>query len=175
MAPFVLAAIPQLIQLAPSLIRLFGSGGDQAEKNAKAAEAVVEIAKAVTSQPTAEGAVAAIQANPAVAAEFVKGIEDQWYSLSGEAGGGGIAGARDQAAKMTPPDKPWMSPALWVTAALTPLVYMVVAIVLLKDGWTNEIRVMVVSAVLSLVLGSVSGFWLGTSFSSQRKTELLVK
>jgi len=175
MAPFVLAALPSLIQSAPSLIRLFGNGGEQAEKNAKAAEAVVEIAKVVTAQPTAEGAVAAIQASPAVAAEFIKGIENQWYSLAGEAGGGGIAAARDQAAKMTPPDRPWMSPALWISVALLPLVYMVVAIVLLQEGWTNEIRVMVVSSVLSLVLGSVSGFWLGTSFSSQRKTELLGK
>lgn len=175
MVPFVLAALPSLIQAAPNLIRLFGNGGEQAEKNAKAAEAVVEIAKAVTSQPTAEGAVAAIQANPAVAAEFVKGVEDQWYSLSGEAGGGGISGARDYAAKMIPPDKPWMSPALWVTIAMMPLVYLVVIIVLQGEGWSNEIRVMVVSSVLSLVLGSVSGFWLGTSFSSQRKTELLGK
>jgi putative chitinase len=175
MVPFVLAALPSLIQAAPNLIRLFGNGGEQAEKNAKAAEAVVEIAKAVTSQPTAEGAVAAIQANPEVAAEFVKGVEDQWYSLSGEAGGGGISGARDYAAKMSPPDKPWMSPALWVTIAMMPLVYLVVIIVLQGEGWSNEIRVMVVSSVLSFVLGSVSGFWLGTSFSSQRKTELLGK
>lgn len=175
MAPFVLAALPSLIQSAPSLIRLFGNGGENAEKNAKAAEAVVEIAKTITAESTAEGAVAAIRSNPSVAAQFVKGIEDQWYSLSGEAGGGGIAGARDYANKLTPQEKPWMSPALWVTVALIPLVYIVVAIVLLQEGWTNEIRVMVVSAVLSLCLGSVSGFWLGTSFSSQRKTELLGK
>ncbi|MBK8773097.1 MAG: glycoside hydrolase family 104 protein [Rhizobiales bacterium] len=63
MAPFVLAAIPSLIQAAPALIRLFGHG-EQAEKNAKAAEIAVEIAKAVTDQPTAEGAVAAIQSDP---------------------------------------------------------------------------------------------------------------
>lgn len=175
MAPFVLAALQALIPSTPSLIRLFGNGGEQAEKNAKAAEAVVEIAKAVTNQPTAEGAVSAIQSSPAVAAEFVKGIEDQWYSLAGEAGGGGISGARDYAAKMTPTDKPWMSPALWVTIAMMPLAYLVVIIVLQGEGWSNEIRVMVVSSVLSLVLGSVSGFWLGTSFSSQRKTELLGK
>ena len=44
MAPFVLAALPSLINAAPSLIRLFGGGGEQTEKNAKAAEIAVEIA-----------------------------------------------------------------------------------------------------------------------------------
>jgi hypothetical protein len=169
MAPFIAAAIPALVQLAPSLIRLFGSGGEQAEKNAKAAETVVEIAKAVTSQPTAEGAVAAAQANPEFAAQFAKSIEDQWYSLSGEAGGGGIAGARkaDSAASASP--APWKSPALWVTLALLPLVYMVVAAVLFGDGWTAEIRAMVVSSVISIVLGGVVGYYLGSSYGSQKK------
>lgn len=175
MAPFIAAAIPALIKEAPALIRLFGSGGEQTEKNAKAAEVVVEIAKAVTSEPTAEGAVAAIQANPSVAAQFVKGIEDQWYSLSGEAGGGGIAGARDYANKMTPQDKPWMSPTLWVSVALLPLLYMVVAIVLTQDGWATEIKIMVVSSVMSLVAGGIVQFWLGTSFGSQKKTDLIAE
>jgi hypothetical protein len=77
MAPFVLAAIPSLIQAAPSLIRLFGKG-EQAEKNAQAAEIAVEIAKAVTEQPTAEGAVTAIQADPEMATTYAKAIEAQW-------------------------------------------------------------------------------------------------
>ena len=47
MAPFVMAAIPALIEAAPALIRLFGKG-EQSETNAKAAEAVAAIAKEVT-------------------------------------------------------------------------------------------------------------------------------
>jgi muramidase (phage lysozyme) len=67
--PFIAAALPMLIEAAPALIRLFGNS-PQAEKNAKAAEAVADIAKTVTGQPTVEGAVAAIQGDPSVAAQF---------------------------------------------------------------------------------------------------------
>jgi hypothetical protein len=135
-APFIAAAIPSLIQAAPALIRLFGNS-EQAEKNAKAAEVAVEIAKAVTETPTAEGAVAAMQADPELASTYAKAVSAHWYELAGEAGGGGIAGARqaDQAAMQQ--GKPWMSPALWVAVLILPLVYMVVAAVMFGADWTN--------------------------------------
>ena len=174
MAPFVAAALPALLQAAPALIRLFGKG-EQSEKNAKAAEVAVEIAKAVTDQTTAEGAVAAIQADPVLATSYAKAVEAQWYELTGEAGGGGIGGARkyDTAAQAT--GKPWLSPALWISLLLLPLVYLVVIAVMFGDGWTNDIRAMVVSSIISLVLGSVTGFFLGTSYGSQRKTDLMAE
>ena len=171
-APFIAAAIPSLIQAAPALIRLFGNS-EQAEKNAKAAEVAVEIAKAVTETPTAEGAVAAMQADPELANTYARAVAAQWYELAGEAGGGGIAGARqaDQAAMQQ--GKPWLSPALWVAVLILPLVYMVVAAVMFGEGWTNDIRAMVVSSIISLVLGSITGFFLGTSYGSQQKTAML--
>lgn len=173
MAPFVAAAIPALLQAAPALIRLFGKG-EQSEKNAKAAEVAVEIAKAVTDQPTAEGAVAAIQADPEVATSYAKAIEAQWYSLASEAGGGGIAGAREFSARMTPPEKPWMSPSLWVTLSLLPLVYMALYAVLYKGGFSDDIRAMVLGAIFGgLLTGGITAFWFGTSAGSQRKTEML--
>ena len=171
-APFIAAAIPSLIQAAPALIRIFGSG-EQTEKNAKAAEVAVEIAKAVTEKPTAEGAVAAMQADPELATTYAKAVAAQWYELAGEAGGGGISGARqaDQAAMQQ--GKPWMSPALWVAVLILPLVYLVVAAVMFGEGWTNDIRAMVVSSIISLVLGSITGFFLGNSYGSQQKTAML--
>lgn len=171
-APFIAAAIPSLIQAAPALIRLFGNS-EQAEKNAKAAEVAVEIAKAVTETPTAEGAVAAMQADPELANTYARAVAAQWYELAGEAGGGGIAGARqaDQAAMQQ--GKPWLSPALWVAVLILPLVYLVVAAVMFGEGWTNDIRAMVVSSIISLVLGSITGFFLGTSYGSQQKTAML--
>lgn len=174
MVPFVAAALPALIQAAPALIRIFGSG-EQTEKNAKAAEVAVEIAKAVTEQPTAEGAVTAMQADPELASIYAKAVSAHWYELAGEAGGGGIAGARQADQATTPQGKPWMSPALWVAFAILPLVYMTVAAVLFGSDWTMEIKAMVVSSIISLVLGSVTGFFLGTSYGSQKKTAMLAE
>ena len=171
-APFVAAAIPSLIQAAPALIRIFGSG-EQTEKNAKAAEVAVEIAKAVTEKPTAEGAVAAMQADPELATTYAKAVAAQWYELAGEAGGGGIAGARQADRDAMQQSKPWLSPALWVAVLILPLVYLVVAAVMFGEGWTNDIRAMVVSSIISLVLGSITGFFLGTSYGSQQKTAML--
>ena len=174
MVPFVAAALPALINAAPALIRLFGNG-EQSEKNAKAAETVAAIAKEITSQPTVEGAVNAIESDPAQAQAFSQAVESRWYELTGESGGGGIAGARKADAAAQASGKPWMSPALWISLALLPLVYLVVAAVLFGEGWTNDIRAMVVSSIISLVLGSVTGFFLGTSYGSQRKTDMLAE
>jgi muramidase (phage lysozyme) len=172
MAPFILAAIPSLVQAAPALIRLFGKG-EQSEKNAATAEAVAHIAKEITGQPTVEGAVNALSESPEVATKFSEAVEANWFALTGEAGGGGIEGARkaDKVARET--GKPWLSPALWISCGLLPLVYIVVVAVMFGEGWTNDVRAMVVSSIISLVLGSITGFFLGTSYGSQKKTEML--
>jgi membrane protein YqaA with SNARE-associated domain len=49
-----------------------------------------------------------------------------------------------------------------------------VSAVLFGEGWTNDIRAMVVSSIISLVLGSVTGFFLGTSYGSQRRADAMV-
>ena len=82
MIPFIAAALPMLMEAAPALIRLFGSS-PQSEKNAKAAEAVAEIAKTVTGQPTVEGAVQEIRNNPEVAAQFREKIHLSMGELLG--------------------------------------------------------------------------------------------
>jgi hypothetical protein len=174
MAPFIAAALPALISAAPSLIRVFGDG-PQSEKNAQAAEAVAAIAREVTAEPTTEGAVAKLQSDPVMATTFAGAVEEKWFTLTGEAGGGGIAGARKADSEASSGPAPWKSPALWVTLCLLPLVYLVVAAVLFGEGWTAEIRAMVVSSVISIVLGGVSGYYLGTSYGSQKKTEIIAE
>jgi len=67
-----------------------------------------------------------------------------------------------------------MKPAAWysaaVTAAILPLVYWVTWRVL-TGPFGVEVQSMVVGAVVSGGLGAVTGFWLGSSASSQRKDE----
>jgi uncharacterized membrane protein len=67
-----------------------------------------------------------------------------------------------------------MRPAVWyaaaITASLLPLVYLVVWKVL-TGPFTAEVQSMVIGAVVGTVLSSIANFWLGSSASSQRKTE----
>lgn len=68
-----------------------------------------------------------------------------------------------------------MTPAaiysVWITAALLPLVYIVVWFVL-TGTFSSDVQSMVIGAVVSGVLSAITGFWLGSSASSQRKTEI---
>lgn len=59
-----------------------------------------------------------------------------------------------------------------ITAALLPLVYMVVWRVL-TGPFSVEVQSMVIGAIVSGVLQAIVQFWLGTSASSQRKTDLI--
>lgn len=67
-----------------------------------------------------------------------------------------------------------MKPAAWysaaVTAAILPLIYWVTWRVL-TGPFSAEVQSVVVGAVVGSGLGAVTGFWLGSSASSQRKDE----
>ena len=67
-----------------------------------------------------------------------------------------------------------MKPAAWYSAAVTvailPLVYWTTWRVL-TGPFSVEVQSMVVGAVVSGGLSAVTGFWLGSSASSQRKDE----
>ena len=73
-------------------------------------------------------------ADQASAEQFNSAVQSNWYELTGESGGGGIAGARKADTAAQAGGKPWQSPALLVSAALLPLVYLVVAAVLFGAG-----------------------------------------
>lgn len=79
----VTALLPSLIEAAPNLIRIFGSGGAVSERNAKAAEAVAGIARSVTGQSTTEGAVQVIQSDPDVAAKYREQVHQSMGELLG--------------------------------------------------------------------------------------------
>ena len=165
--PFIAAAIPALVQAAPALIRIFGDS-PTSEKNAKAAELVADLAVAATGAQNTQEAVEQIQSDPEASKAFQQAVQDEWYSL--QEVGGGVQAARE-ANKSQPP--PARNLALWVTALLLPLVYMTVAAVLFGGGWSSDVKAMVVAAVVTGALGGITAYWLGTSASSSKKTDLL--
>jgi muramidase (phage lysozyme) len=170
MSPFLIAALPALVEAIPGLIRNFGKGA-VTERNAEAAERVISIVQAATGTTNAQAAVEAIKADPAARVAATEALDREgWFAVT-EAGGGGIEGARafnvavvDVAA--------FKMPALWISIALLVPFYGVVAAVLFMDGWSAEIRIQVVTAVLATV-GMVAAFWLGSSFGSQKKDALV--
>jgi len=173
MAPFVAAVLPSLIDLVPKLGRLFSSGSEVSERNIKAAELVVAAAKDAIGARNEQELLETIKADPSAAAAVRGAIEAQWFKL--EEVGGGITGAREANAVYLQPGAPgfWLNPAFWVSALLlVPLYLLIVDVLFLHpENYSGELRVQIVTALLA-VIAMVGAYWLGTSFSSQRKTEL---
>ena len=166
MAPFIAAALPALLDAAPNLIRLFGAS-PQAEKNAQAAEAVVQIAKTVTQEPTAEAAVQKIQDDPAAAEAFRQAAYARYLELS-SLSEKSVAAAREFAAGYATRPRNW--PLEIVTYAILFMVASVMYITLLRPGYSENIQVLVIQAVVGLGL-SAAGFWLGSSYGSQKRDD----
>lgn len=173
MAPFVAAVLPSLIDLVPKLGRLFSSGSETSERNVKAAEIVVAAAKEAIGARNEQELLETIKADPAAAAAVRGAIEAQWFKL--EEVGGGIAAAREANAVYMQPGAAgfWLNPAFWVSLVFLamPVLILVDMLFVHADNYDDTLRTQVITAVLAL-LGIVGAYWLGTSFSSQRKTEL---
>jgi muramidase (phage lysozyme) len=171
--PFIAAVLPSLVAAVPDLIRIFGNS-PRAEANAKAAEIVVNAAKVATGSVNEQDLVEKLDSkDPLVIEQVREAVKNVWYEISVDTGG--IQAAREASIKS---EGFWKQPAFWVTLLLMPLVYLVVVTVLGLVGpgqFSVEIQIMVVSSIVSGLLAAISGFWLGTSWSSARKTELAGK
>jgi lysozyme len=170
MAPIVAALLPALINLLPEIGKLFGSG-PKTQQNLVLAEKVAGIVTQAVGATNLQGAIESVQADPALRQRAADALQSNWYELVEV--GGGIQAAREFNTHVAALPA-WRMPAIWVSGALLALVFMVVGSVLWADGWTPEIRLQVVTAVLT-VIGMVGSFWLGTSASSQRKTDLMAE
>lgn len=173
--PMVPMLIPVVLQalsaLVPQLGSIFGSGSEVSQRNLKAAEVVITAAKGAAGAVNEQELLEKIQAgDPAIVSAVTDAVKTVYFEVV-EAGGGGIAAARNaNVAAAAQPGAGFKTPAFAVTMALLPLVYMTVYYVLTGD-FASEVKSMVIAAVVSGILGSVAGFWLGSSFSSQRKDE----
>lgn len=167
-SPWLIAALPELVKAIPGLIRVFGSEGRVTERNAQAAEAVIQVVQTATGATNVQAAVEAVRDDLTMRAAATAALDrENWFAPT-EAGGGGIAGAREFNERVSD-GNPMKMPALWISILLLIPVYAVVgSVVLWGEGWSAEVRIQVVTAVLA-VMGIVGAFWLGSSFGSQRK------
>ena len=172
--PAVLAALlPSLIEQAPNLIRVFGKG-EMTERNAKAAEVVADMARKVTDQPTTEGAVQVLQANPAVAARFREEVHQSMGELLGL-----LAQAvdLDEKTRATAMDRnlelgkatggKWLYLLGSVAILVVLASYVIVGIVLFREGFSDETKAMLLGQVIVMGFASVIGWMFGSNIANR--------
>lgn len=181
MAPFIAAAIPALIQAAPSLIRIFGEG-QRSEKNAQAAELVADIAKQATGETTVEGAVNAIQSDPAKAAAFREEVHLSMNDLLGAAEKFNDMEQKNIAAARTyNAEEPFFIDAPWFKAKF---IHVLSLVFVSYSGWfvakywsdlTPELKGAVITLMVIAGWNGIKDYWTGSSSGSERKTAMLTK
>lgn len=165
------AAIPSLIAAAPDLFKLMGDRSkESSEQYAKLATKAAEIAVEATNAVNVQEAVEKLESDPEARTRFQEALKDRWFSLAEV--GPGIAAAQQYNLKAA--ESPfWRQPAFIVSVLLLPLVYYVAAMVLQFGDFSQETKAMVVAAIITGVLGGITGFFLGSSVSSRTKDEIL--
>jgi lysozyme len=168
--PVLGALLPTIIGMIPQLTKVFTDGTSVTDRNVVVAQKVGELIVDATNSTNLQQAVETMQKDPEALQAATAAVSSAWFELV-EAGGGGIAGARQFAASAD--SKFFYSPAFWVTVLLMPLLYGTVWIALTNEsGFSNEVRAAIASAVVTGILGAVVGFWLGSSFTTSKSRGL---
>lgn len=170
LAPIIAAVLPSLVEQIPKLGRIFGSGSEVAERNIKAAEAVVEVVKGATGAINAQDAAEKIKADPAAREAATKAVEAAWYELA-EVGGGGIDGARKADEATRKRGDLLQSASFWIAMVLLPLVYLLVLSLIGLVGtaqWSDDVRAGLAGSLISAIIGGLVGYYYGTTTSRNR-------
>lgn len=173
---FLKAALPFLVEAIPKLGKLFGSGSEVSERNVKAAELVAATVTQSIGASSLEEAVTKLKDDPAAVQAATKALDAIWFELTEVGGGIQEAHKRDMAYVQPGGPRFWESPAFWISLILVALPVMVLADMLFvhPESYSENLRTQIVTATLAL-LTVVGAYWLGTSASSQRKTDMLAK
>lgn len=172
MPPFLLAAIPALIQALPDFAKLFKSP-DVAERNVEAVTKAAGIVMDAVGATNVQTAVETVQADPAMAAVANTAVRMSQADLldmierMAAMDESSVAAARSFSAS----DKPVLGQ--WLFVHLLSLLLVVLgggaAIYVLASSQDATERAMALQALLLVGFASVAGFWLGSSRSSQVK------
>jgi hypothetical protein len=175
MSPFILPAFEFLTTVVPTLIRHFGKG-ERSETNAKTVETVVNVAKGAIGAINEQELVERIKEDPTLVQVVEKATVDNWFQII-EAGGGGIAGARQAEMQMMAALKgePWYaifrSPSFWALLLLVPLVYLIVFSMIGVIGnvtWSDDVRAGLAGMITGTIVGGAVGYYWGQTTSRNR-------
>ena len=195
MDPLTLLGIfgPIIAQLIPQVGQLFGGGRDQ--RNVAVIGKVFDTIVQATGQTGAADvgkvgtAIQAMQTDSAVKKAVTEAVVTHPEIIGLLEVGGGIKAAREASYAIQVAEKPfWYNPMFWISAFFFPMMYLIVGAVLFTVqpgqappagtpwwalvGFDQATRSGLVNLIVGMVFGGVVGVWFGTSYGSQRKTEL---
>jgi hypothetical protein len=136
------------------------------ERNAKAAEVAVAIAKDAIGAKNEQELMETLQADPQAAATVRQAVQEQWFKL--EEVGGGIQAAREDSIKAQGDKSVLHNPAFLISLLLLifPAMLLVDVFYVHPDSYSADgLRTQIVTGVL-MVISIVAGFWLGASFKA---------
>jgi muramidase (phage lysozyme) len=171
--PILAAVLPSLIRSIPDFGKLFSSGSEVSERNVKAVEMAVGIVQEAVGARNAQEAAEIVASDPAQAEVAQEAVRARWHELT-EVGGGIESARKSDVAFVAAGSNPLSSPAFLIS-----LVLLVMPMMLLGDvfffhpgAYDGPLRTQIVTGVL-MVIAIVGGYWLGSSFGSAKKTDLM--
>jgi hypothetical protein len=178
--PLALSAIaafgPAIVEMIPAIAKLFDKHAETPAK-LEAAQTVVQTLVKSTSSTNLQEAVEKMSADPVLKKEAEAAVLTAPGVVEYLEIGGGIAAAREaNLAVQNSPQGFWRNPAFWfVLVVVVPPLYAVVGVMIWRMQEPSEQLVtQVVTAILGLAaLGGA--YYLGSTATSARKTELLAQ
>lgn len=85
MTPFIAAALPAIIEAVPKLAALFSSGSETAQRNIKAAETVVSVAKEAIQATNEQELVERLKTDPEAVAQVREAVQKNWFEIHQQA------------------------------------------------------------------------------------------
>ena len=180
---------PALASLIPQIASFLKPQSEVAQRNVGIAQVLVDTIVKTAGAANLQGAVEAMQSDPKIKQAVQEAVVTHPDIIGVLEIGGGIEKARAASVVMQNAERPfWFNPMFWISAAFFPMMYTIVGAVLFTVqaptapvagmpwwamvGFDQATRSGLVNLIVGMVFGGIVGVWFGTSYGSQRKTEL---
>ena len=167
------ALLPVLTSAVPELVKLIKPGSESAAKNAEVAGKVFEVAQQALGAVNAQDVVEQVQADPRAAQVVRDAVRAQWFTLSDltqlhEADEDSRRVASERAVSLA---RETGGRWLWLVGALAALIvlasYGIVTLVLIREGFSDETRALLLGQIVILGFGTVVSFLFGSNLSNR--------
>ena len=170
---------PILEKIIPQIAGLLKPDSEIAKRNVGLAEVVLKTINEATGRSTLQGSIESMSADKELQAKVQQAVvthPDIINTLEITEGlvpvGGGPQAVREFNAQMNADQRPWWTflanASFWIALFLAPLLYMVVYQVLWGAGSSEQLKTVVVTAILSGLLGALTGYFFGSAYASTR-------